>query len=47
MRRLMMRSKPEKAPPQMKRMLVVSICKKSPRGFLRPGSCKKEKENQL
>lgn len=32
------RSRPEKAPPQIKRIFVVSICKKSPRGFFRPGS---------
>mmetsp|Transcript_34983 Transcript_34983/g.85731 ORF Transcript_34983/g.85731 Transcript_34983/m.85731 type:complete len:274 (-) Transcript_34983:434-1255(-) len=29
-------SRPENAPPQMKRMSVVSTCTNSPRGFLRP-----------
>ena len=38
-RRLIMCSNPLNAPPAMNNIFVVSICKKSPRGFLRPGSC--------
>ena len=36
MRRWMMSSSPTKAPPQMKRMLVVSTCRNSCCGCLRP-----------
>ncbi len=43
--RLIIFSNPEKAPPQINKILVVSMARKSPRGFFRPFIEREQGEN--